>query len=208
MKTSRKKSFTLIEFLVVIAIIAILAAMLLPALNKAREKAHSIVCVNNLKQVGTAMAMYAGDYSDFGPPAIWGNSQYWNRLISPYLGLPNAYHSAPKYKTSALCCPKFLGTYYALSYAPNYYLVGEATNTYTYRGSKLSRVKNSSIKVFLIDGSGVAYMKNQYLHGANDGYQVKHRHSNYANILFVDLHVDDRRENITWRDDMFYPIEK
>ena len=68
----KKQIFTLIELLVVIAIIAILAGMLLPALNKAREKSRSIACVNNLKQMVSAALLYTGEHDGRLPGGIKG----------------------------------------------------------------------------------------------------------------------------------------
>lgn len=88
----KQKAFTLIELLVVVAIIAILAAMLLPALNRARETAKATACLTNMKQIGLAWQMYVSDFEMFTPWANpEGNSQpegcwdyFWYELLTPY----------------------------------------------------------------------------------------------------------------------------
>ena len=78
--------FTLIELLVVIAIIAILAAILLPALNSARERGRTASCINNLKQIGNGVSMYIGDTGFLPSGTAWGDS--WSARIIPYIGGP------------------------------------------------------------------------------------------------------------------------
>ena len=76
-------SFTLIELLVVIAIIAILAAILLPALQQARERGRSASCVNNLKQLGAACQSYSSDYDGWAPSPF--NRKSGASAVSPYM---------------------------------------------------------------------------------------------------------------------------
>ena len=77
-----RSAFTLVEILIVIGILALLAAILLPALATAREKGRDSVCLTNLRQIGNAMALYVSDYDGVYPPAV-GESGDWLQLILP-----------------------------------------------------------------------------------------------------------------------------
>jgi prepilin-type N-terminal cleavage/methylation domain-containing protein/prepilin-type processing-associated H-X9-DG protein len=106
-----RRGFTLIELLVAIAIIALLAAMLLPALSKAKTTAHGIQCLNNLKQWGLATQIYVTENDDFlpregtaNPPAVpttSPNTNNWYCQLPPVMGLPWYYANDWRTNTGA-----------------------------------------------------------------------------------------------------------
>ncbi len=122
----RKKNFTLIELLVVIAIIAILAALLLPALNSAREKAKAVQCLGNLKQLATASHMYRNDNLDIVPGNTAGYAQdcwYAVYYTNNYLPQPPPNLSG---KSCVVVCPSMGKGFYS-----KYYTYGALSASWT-----------------------------------------------------------------------------
>lgn len=186
-----KQNFTLIELLVVIAIIAILASMLLPALNKARDKAKSTSCKNVLKQLGTASLMYVEDYDGLTPGrGDGGSGAQWTWQIHPvYTGAKK--HVSWK-KDDKLKCDDISGWYYeaykknepgniAMNYAINHYA----------RGKKIVKITTTTEMGLIIDGC--IYVGSNGLHWdrlktSNADFYLD-IHSRKLNTVFMDGHV-------------------
>ncbi len=180
------KFFTLIELLVVIAIIAVLAAMLLPALNKARERAKIIKCVSNLKQMGIFMHLYADNSDGFFPVQYYKTESPWLKWSEQ---LRNG--TGEKFSDKALQCPGDVVLFDKISYGFGYHWGRWDSAGAVYGGHvKINQVVMPTYLVQLIDAKSWVFSPHK---STWEDHLPMERHNGVFNMLFTDGHAQSKK---------------
>lgn len=213
-KTMKRQClFTLIELLLVISIIAILTALLLPALNIARDRARSIQCANNLKTIGTCLRMYADDYSGWGPKYNQNlPADAWQDMLIGYtrqgVKLSPFCYSEKSYATGSwiirplgvFACPSekepsYNPYKYGKHYSINSFIAGFSGTTWRF----YPKVKTPSGCAAVADahrltGAGGVILSDRMADVGSGSYIQYYHAGKTANVLFLDGHANGMKK--------------
>jgi prepilin-type processing-associated H-X9-DG protein len=208
-----RRAFTLVELLVLVAIVAVLLALLLPSLKRAQEHARRAACLSNLSQIGRAIMMYVNDYKGRFPREAFWTPQVGmeNCVLAPYGLVEEVYRcpseDRPPYRPSLYSYGPPNYDHYQYSYTGNWLVFASGPQ---HRGICINQVVRSSQKIMVIDESEQTIDdpvwattnwfidRQNMLSNRHDLAQERARESDAeetlkrgrGNVLFVDAHAD------------------
>jgi prepilin-type N-terminal cleavage/methylation domain-containing protein len=147
-----RRAFTLIELLIVIAIIALLAAILFPVFGRARENARRTSCLSNMKQLGLGMMQYMQDFDDTYPMHAPSSTEYWPQTMDPYVKSEQIYNCPSRPEAVYDSSTKSAGhTGYGMNYWLNSFYFPKDTN----KGLRMASITKPAETVWIAEINGV-----------------------------------------------------
>ena len=200
----RKRAFTLIELLVVIAVIAVLAALLFPVFGKMREKAKRVHCINNLKQIGTAVSAYLNDYDDTYPWAYddwhvyWGKRPAFSQTMTAYVSDKRVFQCPSDTGEIFVSDPRAMGPK-----TPPFWDDRMVFSSYGYLGVKWGQggeIGGYRTNMVRYPELAVLSMEMRPWHDKDNMGGRQYESPALMNVLYCDSHVS-RRARLEWGED-------